>query len=110
MHRSDDLSRGARRDLRVRRIGGSRGRNLVIDGCPVACGLKIFERLALPAEQYVMTDFGVQKGKTPITDAVVGSVSRQVRDRIAAASPATIGAAGSAADRGGPRRRLLWLM
>ena len=42
-------------------------RNIVLDGCKVACGAKIFEKAGIPFEHYVMTDFDVEKGKTPIT-------------------------------------------
>lgn len=59
-------------------------RNIVIDGCQVGCGKKIYERLGVPVDQFVMTDFGAEKGKTEITDAVVEDVTRKVRERIRA--------------------------
>ena len=36
-------------------------RNIVLDGCPVACGAKIFEKNAIPFQHYVHD--GVRRGK-----------------------------------------------
>ena len=60
----------------------SAGRNLVIDGCPVACGAKIYAKLGIPNDHYLMTDFGVEKGKTAITPEVIAEVSRTVKEKI----------------------------
>jgi uncharacterized metal-binding protein len=50
--------------------------NLVIDGCPVDCGRKIFERHGLKNVQYVrVTDLGIEKKKgVPVTEADVAKV------------------------------------
>jgi uncharacterized metal-binding protein len=63
-------------------IESARGadRNIVLDGCPVACGAKIYARLGLPYEGRLMTDFGVEKGKTEITDELVNSIASRVAD------------------------------
>lgn len=53
-------------------------RNLVIDGCPVACGKKIFENKGLPYVHFVMTDFGAEKGKTAITGEIIEDVAAKV--------------------------------
>jgi uncharacterized metal-binding protein len=53
-------------------------RNIVIDGCPVACGAKIFQKLGLKYEGYVMTDYGAEKGKTEITQALIDDVGTRV--------------------------------
>lgn len=55
-------------------------RNIVLDGCKVSCGKRIFEAKGLPCTQYIMTDFGVEKGKTAIT----GNIIQEVADRITA--------------------------
>lgn len=59
-------------------------RNFVIDGCPVACGRRIFEKKGLPCAHYVMTDFGVEKGKTAITGEVIEEVAAKVAGLIKA--------------------------
>lgn len=55
-------------------------KNIVLDGCKVACGKKLFDRLGLDYEHYLMTDYGVKKNKTPITSQLV----REAADHIAA--------------------------
>jgi uncharacterized metal-binding protein len=66
----------------------SAARNIVLDGCPVACGKKIFEAKSLPYEHYVMTDFGVEKGKTAITGDLIETVVAKVAARISAPAAA----------------------
>jgi len=58
-------------------------RNIVLDGCPVGCGAKIYAKLGLPYEELLMTDFGVEKGKTDITDALVGDITSRVAASLA---------------------------
>lgn len=53
--------------------------NLVIDGCPIACGRKAFERYGLPCVALVLTDFGVEKGATLIDGGVIERVAEAVR-------------------------------
>jgi uncharacterized metal-binding protein len=46
-------------------------RNIVIDGCPVRCGKKIFDRHGVPCESYVVTEFGFKKGETGMSEELV---------------------------------------
>jgi uncharacterized metal-binding protein len=57
-------------------------RNIVIDGCPIACGKKIFESLGIPFEHFATTDFGVEKKKTPITEELITTVAAAIRNRL----------------------------
>ena len=57
-------------------------RNIVLDGCKTACGAKIFEKAGLSCEHYVMTDYGVEKGKTAITGEIIDSVAERVAGQI----------------------------
>ena len=59
-------------------------RNIVLDGCKVACGAKVFEKAGIPCEHYVMTDYGVEKGKTPITGDLIESVAERIADQVKA--------------------------
>ncbi len=52
--------------------------NLVIDGCPTACGRKAFERNGLPCVPLVLTDFGVEKGATLIDGGVIERAAEAV--------------------------------
>jgi uncharacterized metal-binding protein len=58
-------------------------KNIVIDGCPVACGKRIFEARGLSFEHFVMTEFGVEKGKTAITGDLIETIASRVADSIA---------------------------
>ncbi|MBP1626297.1 MAG: hypothetical protein H6Q00_772 [Holophagaceae bacterium] len=58
--------------------------NLVVDGCPTACGHKTFQRLGLPHTSLVLTDFGVEKGKTLVDEALIASTV----ERLALSLPA----------------------
>ena len=57
-------------------------KNIVIDGCPVACGKKIFDNLNLPFEHFTITDLGVEKGKTEITPEVISRVTDEISKKI----------------------------
>jgi len=58
------------------------GKNVVIDGCKVGCGAKIFTEKSLPFDHFITTDFGVTKGSTPITAELIESVADQIAQRI----------------------------
>ncbi len=59
-------------------------RNIVIDGCKVACGKRILEKNGIPFQHYVMTDFGVEKGKTKITGDLIESVAKEIAGKVKA--------------------------
>jgi uncharacterized metal-binding protein len=54
------------------------GRNLVIDGCAVACGAKIFGRQGLAYRHVVLTARGVKKGETVITPELVERIGAEI--------------------------------
>lgn len=51
---------------------------IVIDGCPKACGKRIFASHGIPQTHLKTTDFDVVKGETPITDELVADVGNQM--------------------------------
>lgn len=53
-------------------------KNIVIDGCPVSCGKKIFEAKGIPYTHFITTDFGVEKKKTEITPEVIDRVAGEI--------------------------------
>lgn len=59
--------------------------NLVIDGCPMDCGKKVFEKAGLTNfVQIKVTDLGIQKVKvTRATDEQVAAVVAKARDVLA---------------------------
>jgi uncharacterized metal-binding protein len=60
----------------------SADKNIVIDGCAVGCGKKLFEGKGLPFTHIVITDFGVEKKKTAITQEVIDRVSAEICAKI----------------------------
>jgi uncharacterized metal-binding protein len=59
-------------------------KNIVLDGCKVACGKRIFEKNGLPYQHYVMTDFGIEKGKTAITGNIIEDIVEQITSKVTA--------------------------
>ncbi len=59
---------------------GGADANVVIDGCPIACGAKIFRGLKIPYRHFTTTDFDVEKGKTEITDELVEQVTFKIAE------------------------------
>lgn len=57
-------------------------RNIVLDGCKVSCGKKIFEKHGIPHHHFIMTDFGVEKGKTPVTGDLIETVTGQIAGKV----------------------------
>ena len=57
-------------------------RNIVIDGCKVSCGKRIFEKNGIPFQHFVMTDFDVEKGKTAITGDLIKMIAEQIGQHI----------------------------
>lgn len=53
-------------------------RNIVLDGCKVSCGKKIFEKNGLPFRHFIMTDYDVVKGKTAITGELIEAVAERI--------------------------------
>jgi uncharacterized metal-binding protein len=53
--------------------------NIVIDGCPVACGKKIFEHNNIPATTFILTELmSLEKGKTVITEDLVAKTANKI--------------------------------
>jgi len=59
-------------------------RTIVLDGCTVSCGAKIFERNKIAFQHYVMTDFDVEKGKTAITGDLIEAVAERIAGKVTA--------------------------
>ena len=53
--------------------------NIVIDGCSAGCGKKIFEKLNIPYSSLVLTDMGLEKGKTQITPELLDSIAVKIK-------------------------------
>lgn len=51
---------------------------VVIDGCPIACGKKTFERAGLEARSFNLKDLGFEKGRTTVNDQAVAEAARKM--------------------------------
>ena len=57
--------------------------NIIIDGCPVGCGRKLFEAHGLPFTEIVITQQGLVKGSSPATPQVVERMAETVKTVVA---------------------------
>ncbi len=55
--------------------------NVVIDGCSVACGKKIFDKIGLPYRSIILTELGFKKGKTEINNETVDKASKEIMSK-----------------------------
>lgn len=54
---------------------------ITIDGCPVACAKKSLEHIGVTPKSYILTEMGLVKGKTPVTETVVSKISDQIKEK-----------------------------
>lgn len=53
--------------------------NITIDGCPVGCAKKTLENLGVTPTSYILTEMGLTKGKTPVTEDVIDEVANFIK-------------------------------
>lgn len=52
---------------------------IVIDGCPINCAEKIIQKLELSDYRHInVTDFGIEKGKTPVTEEKTFEIANNI--------------------------------
>jgi len=47
---------------------------VVIDGCPVGCAEKVLEHVELSPVSYVLTQMGLEKGKTEVINEICDKI------------------------------------
>lgn len=52
---------------------------VVVDGCPVLCAKKVLEHVEIPAVSFVLTQMGLEKGKTEVTTQVINEISEKIK-------------------------------
>jgi len=52
---------------------------VVIDGCPVLCAKKVLEHVDVAPVSYVLTQMGLEKGKTEVTQQVINEISEKIK-------------------------------
>jgi uncharacterized metal-binding protein len=53
--------------------------NITIDGCSVACAKKTLEKIGVTPASYILTDLGLIKGETPVTEKIVDQMSDKIK-------------------------------
>ena len=57
--------------------------NITIDGCATACAKKILEHIGVtPTKSYILTEMGVEKRKTPVTEEIISIVSSKIKNEL----------------------------
>jgi uncharacterized metal-binding protein len=60
--------------------------NIAVDGCPVQCAKKTLERIGITPVSFVLTDYGIEKGKTPLTEELALSLRDKIMKQESGAS------------------------
>ena len=69
--------------------------NITIDGCSVACAKKTLEKIGVRPTAFILTDLGLVKGESPVTEKTVKQISDIVkRTKGTPAPPVQMGAGG----------------
>ena len=58
--------------------------NIIIDGCPVCCGKRMFENQGLPFTEIILTQQGLVKGSTPPSQEAVNSMAETIQSVVSA--------------------------
>ena len=53
-------------------------KNIVIDGCSAACGRKIMDQKNLEYVHFLLSDYGIEKGKTELTDKLLDEITGKI--------------------------------
>lgn len=58
---------------------GDEGQLIIIDGCPINCAEKIMLESGFSNYRHInTTDYGIEKGKTPVTEAKVNEIANDL--------------------------------
>jgi uncharacterized metal-binding protein len=52
---------------------------VAVDGCPVGCAKKVLEHVEISPVSYVLTQMGLEKGKTEVTQQVINEISEKIK-------------------------------
>jgi uncharacterized metal-binding protein len=53
--------------------------NITIDGCKKACATKTLERIGVTPTSYVLTELGLVKGESPVSDEIVARMCEKIK-------------------------------
>jgi len=52
---------------------------ITIDGCPMLCAKKIMDNHNISAKSFLLTELGLEKGKTKVTDEIVEKMCNKIK-------------------------------
>jgi uncharacterized metal-binding protein len=53
---------------------------ITVDGCGMACARKIVEHINITLKSYILTDMGLEKGKSQVTDDLVSEMAEKIKN------------------------------
>lgn len=53
--------------------------NIVVDGCSAACAKNCLEQIGVTPVSYILTDMGLVKRKTPVTEEIVNKMCEKIK-------------------------------
>ena len=56
------------------------GANITIDGCKTACARKTLEKIGVTPTSYILTDMGLVKGESPVTENIVDEICKKIEN------------------------------
>ncbi|HQO08734.1 MAG TPA: putative zinc-binding protein [Clostridiales bacterium] len=56
--------------------------NITVDGCGVLCAKKTLQRHSIEPMSFCITQMGLLKGKTPVSDEIVNEISELIKEKI----------------------------
>lgn len=63
--------------------------NITIDGCSVSCAKKTLEKIGVRPTAYILTDLGLVKGESPVTEKTVKQISDLIKRMKGTSIPTT---------------------
>jgi len=53
--------------------------NITVDGCSIACARKSLERIGVTPTSYILTDMGLEKHETPVTEEIIDKTFQKIK-------------------------------
>ncbi|HOO52060.1 MAG TPA: putative zinc-binding protein [Smithellaceae bacterium] len=54
--------------------------NITVDGCQTACAKKTLEKIGVKPISYILTDMGLVKGETPVTETIIAQMCEKIKN------------------------------
>ena len=54
--------------------------NITIDGCKIGCAKITLEKIGVTPTSYILTDMGLVKGETPVTEKIIAQMSEKIKN------------------------------